>query len=104
MAVRRRKRLLFPLMAQPLFNLGQLVITQAALRLLEQCGTPPLDLIKRHVIGDFGDLCRDDIEANLHAIKTGLRILSKYCIGANAMYVITEADRSSTCVLLTTEY
>jgi hypothetical protein len=89
-----------------LFPLGQLVITQAALRLLEQCGIPPLDLIGRHVTSDFGDLCRDDIDANLHAIKTGLRLLSKYPIGSHgdAVYVITEADRSSTCILLADEY
>lgn len=87
-----------------LFPVGQLVATPAVLALLEQYGTSPLNLINRHVTGDFGDLCKSDIESNLHAVKTGLRILSKYAVGNDAVYVITEADRSSTCILLAKEY
>lgn len=86
------------------FAAGILVATPAALTMLEQVGIPPLDLINRHVSGDFGDLCQNDVEANLHAIETGLRILSKYAVGSDAVYVITEADRSSTCILLIEEY
>lgn len=87
-----------------LFAIGQPVATPAALAVLEQHGIPPLDLIKRHATGDFGDLCADEINANLQAIKTGLRILSKYGVGNDSMYVITEADRSSTCIMLIGEY
>jgi len=88
-----------------MFELGHIVATPAALDLLNQHQVSTLDLLRRHVSGDFGDLCSDDIETNLHAIKTGLRILSKYKIDEiNAVYIITESDRSSTCVLLPQEY
>jgi hypothetical protein len=88
-----------------LFAVGRLVATPAALRILAQLDLPPLDLIYRHVAGDFGDVCSADCKANLHAIQTGLRIVSRYRLDSgDAAYVITEADRSSTCILLTTEY
>ena len=87
-----------------LFAVGILVATPAALASLERVGIPPVSLIHRHVVGDFGDVCADDIKANLHAIKTGLRILSKYAVGNERVYVITEADRSSTCIMLVREY
>lgn len=87
------------------FEPGQIVATPAALELLNQHRLSPLELVRRHINGDYGDLCTDDIEANLHAIKAGLRIVSKYRITASdAIYVITEADRSSTCLLLPSEY
>ena len=89
----------------PLFATGQLVATPAALRALANSDLPPLNLISRHITGDFGDVCRDDHKANLHAIQAGLRIVSKYRLDSSeAVYVITEADRSGTCILLTTEY
>ena len=88
-----------------MFKLGHIVATPAALDLLNKHQVSTLELLRRHVMGDFGDLCNDDIAANLHAIKNGLRILSKYKIDEiNAVYIITEADRSSTCVLLPEEY
>lgn len=88
-----------------MFEPGHIVATPAALDLLNQHHLPALELLGRHVTGDFGDLCSDDIAANLHAVENGLRILSKYQIDQhNAVYIITEADRSSTCVLLPEEY
>lgn len=88
-----------------MFKLGQIVATPAALDLLNKHQVSTLELMRRHVTGDFGDLCSDDIAANLHAIKHGLRIFSKYQIDQkNAVYIVTEADRSSTCILLPEEY
>jgi hypothetical protein len=87
-----------------LFPLGQVVATPAALTCIANAGITPLDLIVRHANGDYGDIDRDDIAANLLAIKNGFRVLSMYRLPAGRVYVITEADRSSTCVLLTGEY
>lgn len=87
-----------------MFDMGRIVATPAALDLLSHHQISALEFLRRHVTGDFGDLCHDDIAANLHAVKTGLRILSKYRLGDESVYVITEADRSSTCLLLCDEY
>lgn len=88
-----------------LLALGQIVATPAALAAIDVAGISPLDLIIRHTNGDYGDLDRDDIAANLLAIEKGFRVLSKYELpSGESIYVITEADRSSTCLLLTDEY
>lgn len=88
-----------------LFAIGQIVATPAALAAIDVAGITPLDLILRHANGNYGNLDRDDIAANLLAIEKGLRILSKYVLlSGESVYVITEADRSSTCLLLTDEY
>lgn len=87
-----------------LFSVGIVVATPAALAALERSGIPPLTLIHRHASGNFGDLCKADNAANLHAIESGLRIVSKYAVGNRAVYVITEANRSSTCIMLVEEY
>lgn len=88
----------------PLFELGQIVATPAALQAIESGGITPLELLQRHVAGDFGDLCVVDVAANFQAIERGLRILSRYAVAGEALYVITEADRTSTCILLVGEY
>jgi len=82
-----------------------MVATPGALEALEGSGETPLDLIKRHVSGDWGDVCADDAEANEAALKDGDRILSVYHTSkGEKVYVITEWDRSATTVLLASEY
>ena len=88
----------------PLFGLGQVVATPAAIDFCEVNSVDPLTLIRRHCHGDFGDMDRDDIAANTQAIKSGARVFSSYRVGTKKVWVITEADRSSTCVLLPEEY
>lgn len=89
----------------PRFPLGKLVATPGALRLLEQHKVEPFDFILRHVVGDFGALDADDAAANEAAVKTGLRILSSYLLGSDKkLWIITEADRSVTTLLLPDEY
>lgn len=90
--------------AQPLFSLGETVATPAAVELLENAGVDPAALLKRHEFGDWGELDDHDCEVNRDALKHGKRILSCYRIQGNRLYVITEADRSSTCILLASEY
>lgn len=62
----------------------------------------------RHVTGDWGNVCKDDAQANEYAIANGLRIISVYHFQTSTenieFYVITEADRSATTFLLKHEY
>jgi hypothetical protein len=83
-----------------LFALGQTVSTRGAL----ETGINLLPLLARHARGDWGDLGKSDKQANVDAIQYGDRILSAYNIDGHKFYVITESDRSSTCVLLANEY
>ncbi|KKN39327.1 hypothetical protein LCGC14_0744320 [marine sediment metagenome] len=63
------------------------------------------DLLRRHASGDWGDLSPDDRKANEEALKNGDRLLSAYhLLSGVKLWVITEADRSSTCILLPDEY
>jgi len=91
---------------EPRFRLGQVVATPQAVRTLEDEGSTPAEFLERHQKGDWGDVCPDDKEANEYAVKEGLRILSAYKlpITGEKLWVITEADRSSTCLLLPNEY
>ena len=90
---------------QPLFSLGQLVATPGALAALEKAGQGPLDFLSRHVHGDWGDLCEEDRRENQFSLGRGCRLLSNYRTLADVkLYVITEADRSATTILLPEEY
>jgi len=92
-------------MHTPRFPLGRLVITPGAARACEESITPPWELILRHMAGDWGDLDAHDRKANEQAIEEGSRIFSAYHLNdGTKVYVITEADRSSSCVLLASEY
>lgn len=89
----------------PLFQLGQLVATPGALALLQELERSPLEFMSRHLTGDWGDLCADDIKANQDALLYGTRLFSSYAINAHQkLWVITEADRSVTTLLLPEEY
>jgi hypothetical protein len=94
-----------PTTAKPLFALGQVIATPGALNAMTELDIVPLDLIHRHVTGDWGDLGAEDQHANLLAIRSGLRIFSGYKLSASTkIWIITEADRSSTTLLLPDEY
>lgn len=89
---------------EPRFALGQLLATPAALNCLEQADVSLFDLVARHVTGDWGDLCPEDVQANEAAVRYGNRLLSVYQVGDQTCYVITEATREATTVLLRSEY
>jgi hypothetical protein len=89
----------------PKFTLGRVVATPGALRALEQTNQSPFEFIERHQAGDWGELCEEDQKENEFSVRTGFRILSAYQTRNNVkLWVITEADRSSTCLLLPQEY
>jgi hypothetical protein len=90
---------------KPLFDLGQVVATPGALAALEKAGQNAMDLLSRHVTGDWGELCEDDQKENALSVKRGFRILSNYKTNSGErVWVITEADRSVTTLLLPDEY
>lgn len=88
-----------------LFNLGQVVATPGALRALHRSSQSPGEFLTKHVRGEWGDLDGHDETANWTAVREGGRILSSYTTRlGDKVWVITEADRSSTCILLPDEY
>jgi hypothetical protein len=89
-----------------LFKLGQVVATPGALRKIEEYKINLWELLHRHANGDWGSVPEEDKKENLCAIQNGYRIMSSYLINGHGdkIWVITEADRSSTCLLLPDEY
>lgn len=98
-------------MSAPLFLLGQIVATPGVLDVAPQVEL--LQLLVRHARGDWGCVDPEDAETNRLAVTEGDRILSAYPIdhmkpckgwGENCLWIITEADRSVTTILLPDEY
>lgn len=92
------------LQKRPLFPMGTLGATPGALDLLDGTGTNAALILTRHQYGDFGSICAEDTQSNLDAIAYGLRVFSAYDIGKARLWIITEADRSVTTLLLPSEY
>jgi len=85
------------------FQLGRLVATPNALEHIP--GPEILTALQRHMIGDWGDVCADDLAANENALVSETRLFSVYqSAGGTKFWIITEADRSSTTVLLPEDY
>jgi hypothetical protein len=92
-------------MADRSFSLGNIVSTPGALEAIERAGDTPLPYLARHAKGDWGDLDQDDKAENESALKEGFRILSAYRLTDDTrIWIITEADRSVTTILLPEEY
>ncbi len=90
---------------KPLFNLGQLVATPGAIQAMRTADISPGTLLVRHQDGDYGDVSQSDKAENVRALRQGFRIFSAYKLSTGVkVWVITEADRSSTCILLPDEY
>ena len=88
------------------FALGQVVATPRALRVIEENNIDALNLLARHASGDWGCVPEEDKQENELSVKNGWRVMSSYPINdrGDKLWVITEADRSSTCMLLPDEY
>ncbi|WGJ91264.1 type I restriction endonuclease subunit M [Achromobacter mucicolens] len=89
-----------------LFRNGNIVATPGALELLRQLEVSALGYLFRHMNGDWGDLDAEDKQANQAALIYGSRIFSSYALpdGKSKLWIITEADRSVTTLLLPDEY
>lgn len=90
----------------PLFELGKTAITKNANAFLKEQGINPLPYLMRHAYGDWSDMPADDQARNKRAITEGSRILSSYNLPDQdeRLWVITEADRSLTTILLPEDY
>jgi len=87
------------------FPLGRVVATPGALRALEKAEQLPAEFLDRHVNGDWGDVSEADKQENEVAVEQGFRILSAYTTSAgDRIWVLTDADRSVTTILLPHEY
>src|SRR3954454_20129322 len=91
-------------MRKRLFELGQLVMTPGALNTMVELNIDPVDLLKRHISGDWGDLDEEDKQENELSVQKGFRILSAYGKGDRKLWIITEANRSVTTILRPDEY
>ena len=92
-------------MAISTFKLGDLLATPAALAALFRSGQMPLFFLARHARGDWGDVDAEDWRANDAAVRVGDRILSAYkTLTGETLWVITEANRSVTTILMPAEY
>lgn len=88
------------------FPLGQVVATPSALDALQAAEVGAAEYLNRHMTGDWGVVDECDKTENELSLKEGFRILSAYILPRTEtkIWVITEADRSSTTILLPDEY
>ena len=87
------------------FPIGAVVATPGALDAFSRTGEVPIKFLRRHVAGDWGELDQADMAENDRSVEQGFRILSAYHLkDGTKIWVITEADRSSTCDLMPEEY
>jgi hypothetical protein len=84
--------------------LGRILATPGALEMLSSAGTAPGELLERHRCGNWGELDEQDRRENERSLANGWRVLSSYRIGEDKVWIITEADRSATTILLPEEY
>jgi hypothetical protein len=87
------------------FTLGEIFITPGALEALEIAGQTEIEFLRRHMSCDWGDISKEDVAENELSITEGFRILSAYhTVKDQKIWIITEADRTSTTILLPCEY
>jgi len=87
------------------FTLGQVVATPGVLEAFATTVQSAKEFLDRRAAGDWGDVSNEDKKENDDSVIEDLRILSAYHLrDGTKIWIITEADRSSTCVLLPEEY
>lgn len=92
-------------MASPRFPLGRIVATPGALRALDESGESAIDFLFRHACGDWGEVDEGDRAENELSLLEGFRLLSAYPLQTGEkIWIITEADRSVTTILLPEDY
>ena len=84
-----------------LFPLGRLVATPGAMDLIRSAGEDLLPaLLERHQSGDWGEVPKEDALKNEFSVRYGFRIVSCYRVAGERLWIVTEADRSTTTLLL----
>lgn len=87
------------------FDLGQTVATPGSLAALSDAGQSPQEFLERHSRLEQGELSDADHAENLFSVDKDLRIFSSYKTAkGEKLWIITEADRSATTILLPEEY
>jgi hypothetical protein len=90
---------------RPRIKLGQIVATPGALEALEEAHQGPQEFLERHQSGDWGEVGAEDWKENELSVKEGFRVLSAYMLSTGKrIWIITEADRSATTLLLPEDY
>jgi hypothetical protein len=84
------------------FPLGPIVMTANAAHRLDAVAV--VEALRRHASGDWGEVCHEDARENELSLKEGFRLLSVYGTGERRFWIITEADRSVTTVLMPEDY
>ncbi len=91
--------------SKDLFPLGKVFLTIGAREVLQESNELPDEFLQRHLTGDWGDVCEDDRKENELSVKEGFRILSSYKTSKGIkIWLISEANRESTTILLPSEY
>ena len=89
----------------PPFFLGHVVATPGALAALKEAGQDGSEFLQRHESGDWGEVDAYDRNENNNALRTGERLFSAYTLrNGTRLWIITEADRTATTLLLPEEY
>jgi hypothetical protein len=87
------------------FPVGETYITPEAQEALDIAGETAIQFLRRHISGDWGELSEDDVKENEMSVQEGFRLLSSYrTVKGQKIWIITEADRSATTILLPSEY
>jgi hypothetical protein len=92
---------------QGLFPLGRCLITPTAQAELDRRNQGHVidTVLRRHALGDWGEVPPEDAQLNDEAVKNGDRLLSAYtCPDGLQLWVVTEWDRSRTTVMLPEDY
>ena len=86
-------------------EIGRVVTTPGALAALDESGERPDEILSRHSSGDWADLCEEARRENGSSLEHGFRLVSSHSLRTGTVvWVVTEADRNSTTILLPDEY
>ena len=87
------------------FALGQTYMAPGAEEALMIAGQTGIEFLRRHMSNDWGELSDEDVRENELSLEEGFRLLSAYRTAkGQKLWIITEADRSATTILLPDEY
>lgn len=87
------------------FPLGETYMTRGAEEALMMAGQTAIEFLRRHMSLEGGELCDEDVQENEVPLREGCRVLSAFrTVRGDKLWIVTDADRSSTTILLPSEY